>query len=211
MPVTIECQQRPQGVKPKAMRRQGLIPAALYGHNGTESVSVAVASKEAERLLRHASVNNTLVNVKIPHASWQGQALIRDVQTHPWKPHLYHLSFFAVAAQEEVEVSVPLHIHGEPIGVKQQNGILEDILDEIPVRCAASQIPESVEIDVSGMETGDSYTIGDLILPEGVVPADDPESPVVTVVAASRAAATAAEAEADASEGSDTLSEATQL
>ncbi len=102
MSITIECQKRPENTKPNALRREGLIPATLYGHQGAESVALTVSAKEAATLLRHAKPNQTLVEVKIPNLSWEGQALIREVQAHPWKRTLYHLSFFYVANPEAV-------------------------------------------------------------------------------------------------------------
>ncbi len=97
MSLTIECQKRPEGINPRALRRQGLIPAALYGHNGTESISLTVDAKEANTLLKHASADNRVVDVSIPELSWNGKARIQEVQSHPWKKTLYHLSFFYVA------------------------------------------------------------------------------------------------------------------
>lgn len=94
---TIECQKRPENSNPKALRREGFIPATLYGHNGAESISLKVSAKEAATLLRHAKANETLVDLKIPDLSWEGKALIREVQAHPWKRTLYHLSFFYIA------------------------------------------------------------------------------------------------------------------
>jgi large subunit ribosomal protein L25 len=99
MSITVECQKRPEGSKPNALRRQGLIPATLYGHNGAESVSLTLDAKEATTLLRKASVNKTAIDLTIPDLSWQGKALIREAQVHPWKKTLYHLSFFYVASE----------------------------------------------------------------------------------------------------------------
>jgi large subunit ribosomal protein L25 len=100
MPVNIECQKRPEGSKPNALRREGLIPATLYGHKGAESVSLILKAKDAQTLLKKASVNNTLVDLTIPDMPWNGRALIREVQAHPWKRTLYHLSFFSVPTQD---------------------------------------------------------------------------------------------------------------
>ncbi len=100
MSVAIECQKRPENSKPRALRREGLIPATLYGHNGTESIALIVDNKAATTLLRYAKINQTLVDVTIPDLSWEGKALIREVQSHPWKRNLYHLSFFYVANPE---------------------------------------------------------------------------------------------------------------
>lgn len=101
MSVTIECQKRPEMSKSRALRREGLIPANLYGHDGANSVHLVIKRKEAETLLRHAAANKTIVEVNIPDLSWQGTTVIREVQTHPWKGTIYHLSFFAVDKPED--------------------------------------------------------------------------------------------------------------
>ncbi len=98
MSASIECQKRPEGSKPRAMRRDGLLPATLYGHQGAESWSLSVNAKEAETLLRSIKVNETPVEVKIPDLDWSGQAVVREVQSHPWRRTLYHVSFCAVSA-----------------------------------------------------------------------------------------------------------------
>lgn len=188
MEITVECNKRPEGSKPNALRRSGLIPAALYGHKGAESVALTVNAKDAETLLKKATINNTLVQVKIPDISWSGKALVREVQTHPWKKtELYHLSFFSVASQESLNVAVPLHFVGEAVGVKQDSGVLDPVLTELQVQCAPENIPESIEIDVSNMQVGDTLRIEDLVLPPGITPLSEPGETVVTV-AAQRAA-----------------------
>jgi large subunit ribosomal protein L25 len=183
MEVTVECQKRPEGSKPKALRRSGLIPAALYGHKGTESIALTIGAKDAETLLKKATVNNTLVQVKIPDVPWSGKALIREVQTHPWKrSSVYHVSFFSVAAQESLEVVVPLHFVGEAAGVKE-GGVLDLVFTELQVQCAPENIPESIEIDVSNLQAGDSLRVQDLVLPQGVTALSEPENTVVAVAA----------------------------
>jgi large subunit ribosomal protein L25 len=180
MEVTVECQKRAEGINPRALRRSGLIPAVLYGHKGTESVSLTVEAKTAETLLKQATVNNTLVQVNIPDISWTGKALLREVQTHPWKPLLYHLSFFSVAAQDSLEVTVPLHFVGQAVGIKS-GGVLDPIITELQVQCAPGDIPESIDVDVSNLEIGNSLHVSDLVLPPGIVPLIEPETTVVTV------------------------------
>jgi len=178
MELTVECQKRAPGSKPKALRREGLIPAVLYGHQGAESVSLALSEKEAKTLLKDAVVNNTLIRVKTP--GWSGKALLREVQTHPWKGNLYHLSFFSVAAQESLEVTVPLHFVGEAPGVKE-GGALDTVFTELQVQCAPDNIPESIEVDVSHLNVGDSLHIHELTLPQDVTPLQEPERVVVSV------------------------------
>ncbi|MHC5720014.1 MAG: 50S ribosomal protein L25, partial [Nostoc sp.] len=97
MAITVESLKRPEGSKPRALRRSGLIPANLYGHKGTESISLTIEAKTVERLLKRASVNNTLIDLNVTDIPWRGKALLRELQIHPAKGTPYHLSFFAVA------------------------------------------------------------------------------------------------------------------
>lgn len=183
MEVTIECQKRPEGSKPRALRRSGLIPASLYGHNGAESVALTLNAKDAETLLKKATLNNTLVQVKIPDISWSGKALLREIQTHPWKrTELYHLSFFSVAAQESLNVAVRLHFVGDAVGVKE-GGVLDPVFTELQVQCAPENIPESIDVDVSNLQIGDSLNAEQLVLPPGITILIEPGETIVTVVA----------------------------
>lgn len=182
MELTIDCQSRPVGSKPNALRRSGLIPAVLYGHNGTESLSLTVDAKEAETLVRRASINNTLVQVNIADQSWNGKALLREVQTHPWKGTLYHLSFFSIGTHASIDAKVPVHTVGEAPGVKTGGGALDLVLTELQVRCAPNSIPESIEIDVSGLEVGDALRVNQIIPPQGVEILGEPDRVVVSVL-----------------------------
>lgn len=168
MEVIVECQQRPEGSKTRALRREGLIPAVLYGHKGTESVSLVIGEKTAQQLLKNASVNNTIVDLKVPDISWNGKTIIREVQSHPYKPFLYHLSFFSVATHGSIDVEVPLNFVGEPVGVDPEGGTLEPIVTELAIKCKPDRIPESLDIDVSGLHIGESLQLHQITLPEGV-------------------------------------------
>jgi large subunit ribosomal protein L25 len=182
MELTVECQKREAGSKPKALRRAGLIPAVLYGHQGAESVSLTVHAKTVETLLKTAVVNNTLIQLTVADNSWSGKTLLREVQTHPWKNYPYHLSFFSVASQESIEVELPLHFVGDAFGVKQEGGILDPVITELHVRCAPDKIPDAVEINVSELKLGDALLVHQIILPEGVTALNEPDQPVVTVL-----------------------------
>ncbi|MBM0741610.1 50S ribosomal protein L25/general stress protein Ctc [Phormidium sp. CLA17] len=183
MKLAIECQPRPDGSKPNALRRSGKLPAVLYGHKGTESISLVLSAKEAERLMREASINNTLIDITVPEVPWAGKALLREVQTHPWRGTPYHVSFYAVADHGDLEVNVPLHFVGTATGVKVSGGSLETAMGSLEVRCAASIIPENIEVDVSNLEVGDTIHISQLVLPAGVAALGDPERVVASVVA----------------------------
>ncbi|MEH2287042.1 50S ribosomal protein L25/general stress protein Ctc [Nostoc sp.] len=207
MAITVESQKRPEGSKPKALRRSGLIPANLYGHKGTESISFTIDAKAVERLLKRASVNNTLIDLNITDAPWRGNTLLRELQIHPGKGTPYHLSFFAVAGHGDTTVEVPLRYVGTAVGVKQEGGFLDTVITELQVSCAPENIPEIIEIDVSDLKIGDSLRVQELILPQGVTVLGDPERVVVSVSQPQISAA--AEDEAEAELESETTSEAT--
>ena len=187
MSISVKCKTRPEDSKPRALRREGLLPVALYGHDGAKSVSLTMPAKEAQVLLRNAAINNTLVDLEVPEMSWSGKALIREVQAHPWKRTLYHLSFFSVSADQKVNIVVPIEITGEAIGVKE-GGILEQNLTELNISCASSDIPESIEINVSNFVLGTNLSVGEVVLPDGVTALDDGEQTVFSIVAPAKMA-----------------------
>jgi large subunit ribosomal protein L25 len=182
MELSIECKARDPKAKANALRREGLLPAVLYGHDGTESVSLTVNQRDADALLRQVAVNNTMIDLAIPDISWNGKALLREVQTHPWKNLTYHLSFFAVKAQDQVQVEVNLHFVGEPTGVRNEGGVLNTELNSVTVACKAVDIPEVLNVDVANLGLGDSLTVADIPLPEGAVIMGDAAQTVATVL-----------------------------
>lgn len=188
MEVKVECQKRAEGSKPNALRREGLIPATLYGHQGAESVALTVPAKAAETLLKQADINHTPIEVNIPDLPWNGKVLLREVQTHPWKPILYHLSFFSVATQDTIQISLPVNLVGTAVGVKQ-GGIVEHVMTELQVECAPNNIPETIDVDISNLDVGASLHVHEIVLPAGATAMDDPQRPVVNVLGAPTMAA----------------------
>ncbi len=182
MEVTLECKTRAEGTKPRALRREGFIPANLYGHKGAESISLVLTQKEAINLLKKASVNNTLVDLAITDLSWNGKVLIREVQSHPWKRNIHHISFFSPSDERDVVVVVPIKIVGTAIGIKQ-GGILEQMVTDVKVRCLPTNIPESLEMDISNVDIGGSFSVADLQLPEGITVLDDPNKGIISIAA----------------------------
>jgi large subunit ribosomal protein L25 len=95
MELSLECAKRAANEKPNALRRDGQVPAVLYGHDGIESVALKVNTREAEALLRKAKTQKTVIDVNVPDMPWSGKAILQEVQTHPWKGSLYHISLLA--------------------------------------------------------------------------------------------------------------------
>jgi len=166
-----------------------------------------LSAKSAETLLKQASVNNTLIQLNIPELRWRGNTLLREVQIHPAKGWLYHLSFFAVAGQDSLDVEVPIQFVGDAVGVKIEDGVLDPVLTHLQVRCAPDNIPEVIEVDVSQMHLKDILYVNQLVLPEGVTALGEPERTVVTVIASQVNAEAEAEAEAEEQTGTPIESE----
>lgn len=205
MELTVECQKRAEGSKPRALRRAGLIPANLYGHKGAESISLTVNAKTLETLLKKASVNNTVINVSIPDLSWQGKTLLKEVQVHPAKRWAYHVSFFAIASQESVDVEVPIQVVGEAPGVKMEGGVLDQVLAQLEVRCPPDSIPDAIEVDISNLHLRDILYVNQLVLPAGITALGEPERAVVSILpstVSAEAEAIIEEAVADSAESS---------
>ncbi|MEM6449381.1 MAG: 50S ribosomal protein L25/general stress protein Ctc [Cyanobacteria bacterium P01_D01_bin.105] len=197
MELTIDCAQRASDEKPKKLRREGTLPAVLYGHDGNSSVALKLSNYDAEALLRKATVNKSVITVNVPDLPWSGKVILREVQKHPWKNKLHHLSFFSIASQKEIEVSMPLHFVGEAIGVSNKGGTLDMVITEVQLKCPPDAIPQSLDVDVSDLDIGDALHIGEIKLPEGTSIAADNKLLVVSVLAGR----TAATADAEAADG----------
>jgi large subunit ribosomal protein L25 len=195
MELTLECKKRPADSKPNALRRSGLIPAVLYGHNGAESVDLAVQAKTAELLVRDASLNNTLITINVADLPWSGKALLREIQTHPWKGTLYHLSFFSIGSQASLDADVPIHVVGESPGVKTGGGSLDQVLTSLHVRCAPDRIPEVITLDISNLTVGGAIHVGELPLPEGVIALAEKDQIVLSILGGSGGSASTEESD----------------
>ena len=210
MELKIDCAQRASDEKPKRLRREGTLPAVLYGHDGDKSVALKLSNYDAEALLRKATVNKSVITVNVPDLPWSGKVILREVQKHPWKNKLHHLSFFSIASQKEIEVSMPIHFVGEAVGVKNKGGTLDTVMTEVQLKCPPDAIPQSLDVDVSGLDIGDALHIGEIKLPEGTSIAADDKLLVVSVLAGRTAAAVdgAGAAEGEAAEGEAAEAEA---
>ena len=183
MDITVECKVRSEKEKPNALRRQGMIPAVLYGHKGTESVSLTLDSMKAKRLLKDAQLNNTVITLNVPDLPWSGKTVLREVQTHPWRTSdVYHLSFFSYAAHGKIDATLPLQFTGTAPGVKTGGGLLDTVYTELPIQGDPASIPEFIEVDVSKLEIGDAIQLQDLNLPNGVETQMDAETIIASVL-----------------------------
>ena len=182
MSLTINASTRSSKSNNRALRRNGQIPATVYGHKGADSISISLNAKETTTLLREATINNTMIEVNVIDGDFKGKTLLREVQNHPYKNSVYHLSFFAIESQSKIEVDIPLHFVGVPVGVKVGGGSIDTIKNFVRVACAPSNIPSSFEIDITPLEIGKGVHVNEIAYPEGVKPVTDGTALVVTIL-----------------------------
>ena len=163
----------------KKLRSQGRIPAVFYGKDILNHYSVDDSKFRA--LMR--SSGGTLSLIELQDDSGDKElALLKDIQIDSVKDNILHLDFVQVTRGQTLETKIPLELVGESIGVKSMGGILESHQSEILVRCRPSQLPKGLELDISGLDLGDSLQIRNLPVIEGVEYVADPESNIVTCV-----------------------------
>ena len=148
----------------RSTRREGRIPGILYGH-GEESVALSVDAGELKKLVHSISIENTILDLDLG-GSEPYKVLIRELQRHPVRDEFVHIDFFHVAMDEKIQVEIPILLIGTPTGVKNKGGVLDHQLRELEVFCLPGNIPEKVELDVSGLDIGDSIHVSDIQLPD---------------------------------------------
>lgn len=150
----------------RRLRNTGMVPGVVYG-GGKPPVAFAVPQTDLLKSLEHEAFFSHVLNLKL--AGGEEQVVLRDLQRHPYKVSVLHLDLQRVSATEALEMRVPLHFLGTDTapGIKM-GGECSTFMTEVEVRCLAKDLPEYIEVDVSGLDIGDQITLSDLSLPEGV-------------------------------------------
>ena len=171
MSITFELKAEPRSDLGKGasrrLRRAGQVPAILYG-GGQEPQPLVLNHLDVLNQLKNDAVYSHVLTLKV--GDRVESAVLRDMQRHPFKPTILHLDFLRVSADRELRVHVPLHfIHAEASpGVKVQGGVVSHVLVDIEITCLPQNLPEFVEVDLSGLSLGDAIHLSALKLPEGV-------------------------------------------
>ncbi|MEW6686836.1 MAG: 50S ribosomal protein L25 [Candidatus Edwardsbacteria bacterium] len=166
----------------KKIRNKGVIPGVLYGL-GEANLPLQVEEKELLALLKKGSWENTIIDLKIEGEKRPKKTLIREIQTDPLTDRLLHVDFLQISLTEKVRVPVPVILTGEPVGVKSEGGILEQLLHSVEVECLPRDIPENFILDVSGLKIGESIHILNLPQKDKISIITEPEQSIVTVLA----------------------------
>lgn len=183
--IALEAQVRKERGKEvcKKLRKGGLVPAVVYGE-GKESVSLVVSAREMQHILHGGSSSNVIINLKLKDdkKTEDKTVMIKGMQFDPVKDSMVHIDFHEISLTETIAVKVSVESKGEAIGVKQDGGILEHAVWEIEIECLPTQIPKFIEVDVTNLAMNKTIHLGDIVLPEGVVPLDPPETVLFAVV-----------------------------
>ncbi len=160
------------------LRADRKIPAVIYGgKNG--AASVAVDEKELMDGLKREG-HNAIIHLK--HGKNEDTVILKELQRHVVTGSPIHADFVRVDMKVKVEVSVPLHVHGEAPGVKLDGGVLEHIMRELKVSCLPAAIPQEFKVDVSELQMGHGIHVKDLAVPAGVEVLSGPDETIVHIV-----------------------------
>ena len=200
----------------RRLRHEGKVPAILYGGH-TEARALSLSHQKLMIMLDNERFYSTILSLKMGDQTQQ--AILKDVQRHPFKNAILHMDFQRVEENEKIRISIPLHFTGAAVspGVKSQGGIVSHMRTEVEVSCLPKHLPEFIEVDISGLSLNESIHLSQLKVPDGVAlielakddaavvaihspRAEEPEQAVAAgaVAAEGAAAAPAAAAGADA-------------
>ena len=164
----------------RRLRREGFIPGVLYGR-GKASYAICIPERELRRVLTgqgglHAILDVVLEGEKTTHA-----AILKDYQQDPIRGHISHVDLQEVRLDQPIQASVTIQLVGEPVGAKE-GGVLSQVQREINVEALPMEVPEHIDLDVSGMAIGDTLRLADLAQLDGVTYLDNPEETVLATV-----------------------------
>lgn len=165
-------------ITPRAMRREGVVPCVVYG-NEVANTAFSVEHNELYRVYAKAG-ESTLVELDIEGKKIP--VLFHQLQFDPVSDKITHVDFYAVNMKKEVDASIPVHFEGDAPAVDEKGGILVTSHDHVTVTCLPTNLPHSLQVDISSMvEFGDQVTVADIKVPSGVTIMDDTETVLASV------------------------------
>jgi large subunit ribosomal protein L25 len=166
----------------RTLRREGKMPAVLYGPK-LETVLLTIDSKEFEQILKGSSVGSVLLKLQIENGKASSRAaMIKELQTHPVTGKYLHVDFYEVDMQKKITAKVPVVAKGKAKGV-EVGGMLQLVRRELEVLCLPTAIPDTIEVDITDLDIGDSIHVEEISLPGDVEIPADVNFTVVTVLA----------------------------
>jgi large subunit ribosomal protein L25 len=164
----------------RGLRREGSIPAVLYGP-GAESVLLSINAHDLELALKRAPIGQIIFNLQMQNADFPARtAIAKEIQIHPVSRNFLHVDFYEISKDRKILAKVPVAVRGKAKGV-ENGGILQIILREVEVSCLPFEVPDAIPVDISNLDIGDSIHIGDIPKIENVDFADDAHITVLTI------------------------------
>ncbi len=160
----------------KRLRREGFVPATVY-HRGDTPLSVSLPDKEITRIVRSHGGENILINLTIEKdkRTKPRAVIIKEIQQHPVKQNILHVDLNEISLSEKITVEVSIVALGEPVGVKQDGGLLDHPTRELKITCLPTDIPKHIDVDVSGLKINDTIHVRDLVLSDKLKVLNDPD------------------------------------
>lgn len=163
----------------RRLRAEGKIPVSVYG-GGQDTVAVIANLSDLAAVLRSDSGVNTVFSMDIDGYG-ETDVIFHDRQIHPVKGTLMHADLRRIAKGEKIEVTVPLHLVGEPEALETEGAVLSQNLRELKIVCTPSQIPDSIDVDMTGLTLDHSIHVSDIRVEEGVEILEEPETVVASI------------------------------
>lgn len=160
-------------------RRAGMVPITVYG-GGAETVSALAPLRDLAAILRTEAGRNTIFTIDVEGLG-ASEVMFHDRQVDPVRGRLIHADLTRLVKGQKIEVTVPLHLVGEPVGVKEKQGVLEQIIREIEIRCEPREIPDTLDVDVSHLDVHDTLRVSDMKVSETIEILTDAEQVIATV------------------------------
>ena len=163
----------------RRLRANGKLPVSVYG-GGQDTVAAIASLSDLAAILRSDSGVNTVFSMDID-GHGETDVIFHDRQIHPVKGTLMHADLRRIAKGEKIEVTVPLHLVGEPAALNEEGAILNQTLREIKIICTPSKIPDSIDVDISSLTGEHAIHVSDIKVEEGVEIQDDLEAVVASI------------------------------
>jgi len=160
-------------------RREGMVPVSVYGGEGG-TVAALAPLRALAAILRSESGRNTIFTLDIEGIG-ASEVMFNERQIDPIRGRLIHADLTRLVKGQKIEVTVPLHLFGEPIGVREEQGVLEQIIREIEIRCEPREIPDAFNVDVSNLGVHDVLHISDIPVDERIEILNSPDAVIATV------------------------------
>jgi len=169
-------------------RMNGLVPAVVYSR-GDSSVHLTVSEADLQKIIRSKKEKHFIRLLIDGEKQMEKVSMLKELQYEPVSRHLYHADFYEIIMDHKLTVDIPLNFIGTPVGVVNGGELLHSKRD-LKISCLPEKMPDYIEVDLAGLEIGDSLKVKDLKLPEGVAAVDHGDVGIVAVVAV-KAAVTA--------------------